>query len=154
MEEFVHELPGLVCAATISRFQGYCGTYSHWKFMDVPMVQGAQEVTLDQCIEARNKGICVALDGKRLKIAPGQDLLYQFVEDTYCQGVSLPLHKGTLADESLVLTQIKFSLIKEIYIRNCGKVCKNYPAYGVQPQLVHRWALSLSDRRAASFLFF
>ena len=28
-EEYVHELSGVVCSATISRFRGYCGAYSH-----------------------------------------------------------------------------------------------------------------------------
>ena len=26
-EEYVHELSGVVCSATIARFQGYCGAY-------------------------------------------------------------------------------------------------------------------------------
>ena len=52
-EEYVHELPGVVCSATISRFRGYCGAYSHWKFMDVPEIEGEEPVTLEQCKEAK-----------------------------------------------------------------------------------------------------
>ena len=42
--EDVHEMTGAVCSATISRFRGYCGAYSHWKFMDVPEVETSKGV--------------------------------------------------------------------------------------------------------------
>ena len=40
--------------------------------------------------------------------------------NTYCEGVSLPLHKGTIADQSLVLTQIRLSMLREVYLRTRG----------------------------------
>lgn len=61
--------------------------------MDVPEVEAEQEVTLDQCLAARNKGFYTARDGKKMKIAPGGTIIYQYVEDgsitlhltnTYC----------------------------------------------------------------------
>ena len=113
-EEYVHELSGVVCSATISCFRGYCGAYSHWKFMDVPEIEGDEPVTLEQCMTAK-KGFYNSPDGKQVHISPGETILYQYIEDglitvhptnTYCEGVSLPLHKGTIEDQSLVLTLI------------------------------------------------
>jgi len=127
-EEYVHELSGVVCSATISRFRGYCGAYSHWKFMDVPEIESEEPVTLEQC-RAAKKGFYRTPDGKRISIATGETVLYQFIEDgsitvhptnTYCEGVSLPLHQGTVADQSLILTQIRFSLLHEVYLRTRG----------------------------------
>ena len=43
-EEYVHELSGVVCSTTISRFRGYCGAYLHWKFMDVPEIESDEPV--------------------------------------------------------------------------------------------------------------
>ena len=52
-EEYIHELSGVVCSATISGFRGYCGAYSHWKFMDVPEIEADEPVTLEQCMSAK-----------------------------------------------------------------------------------------------------
>ena len=73
-EEYVHELSGVVCSATISRFRGYCGAYSHWKFMDVPEIEADEPVTLEQCMSAR-KGFYNTQDGKRIPITPGETVL-------------------------------------------------------------------------------
>ena len=62
-EEYIHELSGVVCSATISRFRGYCGAYSHWKFMDVPEIEADEPVTLEQCMSAK-KGFFKTPDGK------------------------------------------------------------------------------------------
>jgi len=127
-EEYVHELSGVVCSTTISRFWGYCGAYSHWKFMDVPEIESKVPVTLEQCMSVK-KGFYNSPDGKRVQISPGETILYQYIEDgsitvhptnTYCEGVSLPLHKGTIADQSLILTQIRFSMLREVYLRTRG----------------------------------
>ncbi len=127
-EEYVHEFSGVVCTTTISRFRGYCSAYSHWKFMDVPEVEAEEPVTLEQCFAAK-KGSYKSPDGKKMRISPGETIFYQFVEDgsikvhptnTYCTGVSLPLHQGTLGDESLVLTQIRFSMLREVFILKRG----------------------------------
>ena len=127
-EEYVHEFSGVVCTATISRFRGYCGAYSHWKFMDVPEIEGEEPVTLEQCMTAK-KGFYNSPDGKKMKISPGETILYQYLEDglitvhptnTYCEGVSLPLHKSTMAGQSLVLSQIRFFMLREVYIRTKG----------------------------------
>lgn len=108
--------------------RGYCGAYSHWKFMDVPEVEAEQEVNLEECLVAK-KGSYNSPDSKKMKISPGETIPYQYVEDgsitvhptnTYCQGMSLLLNQGTLADQSLVLTQIKFSMLREVYIRTRG----------------------------------
>ena len=57
---------------------------------------------------SEKKGLFRTPDGKKIPIAPGDSVLYQFIEDgsitvhptnTYCEGVSLPLHQGT-ADQS------------------------------------------------------
>ena len=79
-EEYIHELSGVVCSATISRFRGYCGAHSHWKFMDVPEIEADKPVTLEQCMSAK-KEFFKTPDGKRIPIAPGDSILYQFIED-------------------------------------------------------------------------
>ena len=74
-EVYVHELSGVVCSATISRFRGYYGASSHWKFMDVPEIEADEPVTLEQCMSAK-KGFYNTPDGKRVPITPGQTILY------------------------------------------------------------------------------
>jgi len=106
------------------------------------------------CIQARDRSEFVTPDGKRMKIAPGETMLYQFIVDgsitvqstnTYCSGVSLPLHQRTVADQSLVLTQVRFSLSKEIYLRSkegrtAAQVFKDYcPKRLREKGLLHRW---------------
>ena len=95
--------------------------------MDVPEIESDEPVTLEQCMTPK-KGSYNSPDGKRVQISPGETILYQYIEDgsitvhpmnTYCEGVSLPL-QGTLADQSLVLTQIRFSMISEVYLRTRG----------------------------------
>ena len=96
--------------------------------MDVPEIESDEPVTLEQCMSAK-KGFYNSPDGKRVQIAPGETILYQYIEDgsisvhptnTFCEGVSLPLRKGTIADQSLVLTQIRFSMLGEVYLRTRG----------------------------------
>ena len=96
--------------------------------MDVPEIESDEPVTLEQCMSVK-KEFYNTPDGKRVQIAPGETILYQFIEDgsitvhptnTYCEGVSLPLHKGTVADQSLILTQICFSMLHEVYLRTRG----------------------------------
>ena len=79
-EEYVHEFSSVVCTATISRFQGYCGAYSHWKFIDVSEIAGEEPVTLEQCMTAK-KGFYNSPDGNKMKISPGETILYQYIED-------------------------------------------------------------------------
>jgi len=89
---------------------------------------GLEPVTLEQCMSAK-KGFYNAPDGKRVSIAAGKTILYQFIEDgsitvhptnTYCEGVTLPLHQGTVADQTLILTQVRFSMLREVYLRSRG----------------------------------
>ena len=96
--------------------------------MDVPEIESDEPVTLEQCMSAKN-GFYNSPDGKRVQIAPGETIRYQYIEDgsisvhptnTFCEGVSLPLRKGTIADQSLVLTQIRFSMLREVYLRTRG----------------------------------
>jgi len=96
--------------------------------MDVPEIESEVPVTLEQCMSVK-KGFYNSPDGKRVQISPGETILYQYIEDgsitvhptnTYCEGVSLPLHKGTIADQSLILTQIRFSMLREVYLRTRG----------------------------------
>ena len=125
--EDVHEMFSAVCSATISRFRGYCGAYSHWKFMDVPEVEVSREVSVEECRKAYTQHTFEASDGKILRIKPGDSLLYQYVEDgsitvlgynTFCKGVKLHLHHSQIAEQSLVLTQIRFTLDKEVFLCN------------------------------------
>ena len=110
--EDVHEISGAVCSATISRFSGYCGAYSHWKFMDVLEAEVSREVSVEECLKAYMQHTFEASDGKLLRVEPGESVLYQYVDDgsitvlwynTFCQGVKLQLHHSQIADESLVL---------------------------------------------------
>ena len=94
--------------------------------MDVPEVETSRSVSMEECNQAYTKHSFKASDGKILKIEPGEELLYQFVEDgsitvvgynTFCSGVKLPLHHSQIAEQSLVLTQVRFTLDKEVFLR-------------------------------------
>ena len=94
--------------------------------MDVPEVETSRGVSMEECRQAYTKHTFKASDGKVLKVEPGEELLYQFVEDgsitvlgynTYCKGVNLPLHHTQIAEQSLVLTQVRFTLDKEVFLR-------------------------------------
>ena len=96
--------------------------------MDVPEIEADEPVTLEQCMSAK-KGFYNTPDGKPVSIAAGDTILYQFIEDgsitvhptnTYCEGVTLPLHQGTVADQTLILTQVRFSMLREVYLRTRG----------------------------------
>ena len=149
-EEYVHELSGVVCSAKISRFRGYCGAYSHWKFMDVLEIEADEPVTLEQCMAAK-KGFFRTPDGKQVPIAPGETVLYQFIEDgsitvhptnTYCEGVSLPLHQGTVADQSLILTQVRFSMQREVYLKTRGgKTAAKYSRISLPSGCARNWCV-------------
>ena len=93
--------------------------------MDVPEIESNETVTLEQSMTVK-KGFYNSPDGKQLQISQGKTILYQYIEDgsitvhptnTHCEGVSLPLHQGTIADQSLILTQIRFSMLREVYLR-------------------------------------
>ena len=62
--------------------------------------------------------------------------------NTYCEGVSLPLHQGTVADQSLVLTQIRFSMIREVYLRTRGgKTAPQYSRVSLPTNCSKNWCL-------------
>ena len=96
--------------------------------MDLPEIEADKPVTLEQCMAAK-KGFFRTPDGKQVPIAPGETVLYQYIEDgsitvhptnTYCEGVSLPLPHGTVADQSLILTQVNFSMQREVDLKTRG----------------------------------
>ena len=97
------------------------------------------------------KGFYNTPDGKGVPIAPGDTILYQFIEDgsitvhptnTYCEGVSLPLHQGTVADQSLVLTQVRFSMLREVYLRTRGgKTTAKYSRVSLPTGCARSWCM-------------
>ena len=97
------------------------------------------------------KGFYNTPDGKQVPIAPGETILYQFIEDglitvqptnTYCEGVSLPLHQGTVANQSLVLTQIRFSMLREVYLKTRGgKTAAKYSRVSLPTGCARSWCL-------------
>lgn len=113
--------------------------------MDVPEVKAEE-----QCLAVK-KGSCNSPDGKKVKISPGETILYQYVEDgsitvhpknSYCQGVSLPLLKGTLEDQSLVFTQIKFLMLRGGYIRTRGQTAAaKFSRIALPSNCNHHWCL-------------
>ena len=149
-EEYIHELSSVVCSATISRFWGYYGAYSHWKFMDIPEIERDEPVTLEQCMTAK-KGFYNSPDGKHMQISPGETILYHYIEDgsitvhptnNYCEGVSLPLHQGTIVDQSLVLTKIQFSMLCEVYLRTRGgKIASKFSRVSLPYDCSKSWCL-------------
>ena len=78
---------------------------------------------LEQCMSAK-KGFYNTPDGKPVSIAAGDTILYGSITvhptNTYCEGVTLPLHQGTVADQTLILTQVRFSMLREVYLRTRG----------------------------------
>jgi len=120
---------GVVCSATISKFSGILWGLLTLEVYGIPEIEWDEPVTLEQCMTAK-KGFYNSPDGKHMQISPGETILYQYIEDgsitvhptnPYCEGVSLPLHQGTIADKSLVLTQIRFSMLREVYLRTRGR---------------------------------
>ena len=92
------------------------------------ILEGEEHITLEQCMTAK-KGFYNSPDGKWMQISPSETILFQYIEDgsitihptnTYCEGVSLSLHKSTIGEQSLVLTRIWFSMLREVYIRTRG----------------------------------
>ena len=62
--------------------------------------------------------------------------------NTYCQGVSLPLHRGTVADQTLILTQIRFSMICEVYLRTRGgKTAAKFARVSLPSSCSKKWCL-------------
>ena len=91
------------------------------------------------------KGFYNSLDGKHMQISPGETILYQYIEDgsiTIHEGVSLPLHQGTIADQSLVLTQIRISMLSEAYLRTRdGKIAAKFSRVSLPSNCSKSWCL-------------
>ena len=45
----VKSTSGVSCRATVSKFHGYCGVYSRWKFQQTPVIEKSVPVTPDVC---------------------------------------------------------------------------------------------------------
>ena len=43
--------PGVSCKAEISRFTGYCGAYSHFKWSEVPQVKKGVRISQEKCLK-------------------------------------------------------------------------------------------------------
>ena len=81
----------------------------------------------------------------------GETILYQYIEDgsitihptnTHCEGVSFPLHQGTIADQSLVLTQIRISMLSEAYLRTRGgKIAAKFSRVSLPSNCSKSWCL-------------
>ena len=118
--------------------------------MDIPEIERDEPVMLEQCMTAK-KGFYNSPDGKRMQISPGETILYQYIEDgsitihptnTHCEGVSLPLHQGTIADQSLVLTQIRISMLSEAYLRTRdGKIAAKFSRVSLPSNCSKSWCL-------------
>ena len=115
--------------------------------MDVPEIESNETVTLEQCMTVK-QGFYNSPDGKQLQISQGKTILYQYIEDgsitvhptnTHCEGVSLPLHQGTIADQSLILTQIRFSMLREVYLRTrVGKTAAKNSRVSLTEKLIEK----------------
>ena len=97
------------------------------------------------------KGFYNSPDGKCMQISPGETILYQYIDDgsitihptnTHCEGVSFPLHQGTIADQSLVLTQIRISMLSEAYLRTRGgKIAAKFSRVSLPSNCSKSWCL-------------
>ena len=52
---------GVMCCVTVSKFRGYCGAYSHWKFQQTPVIEKSVPVTPEICNKAWREGIVTLL---------------------------------------------------------------------------------------------
>ena len=52
----------------------------------------------------------------------------KYSTNTYCQGVNLKLHQSQVVEQTLVLTQIRFSMMGEVFLQDVsGKIlAKNH----------------------------
>lgn len=160
VEEQIQAISGAVCVATKSQFRGYCGAYSHWKFMSVPEIEVGINVSPQICQKALREKQFMAPDGKMLSVDLDEELLYQYVEDgsitvqesnTYCTGVRLKLH-SQLADESLVLTQIRFTIKRERFLEDKdGRISAEFKRVQLPKECEVRFSACQVDNTA--FLF-
>ena len=53
---------GVSCRTSVSKFHGYCGGYSHWKFQQTPIIKKSVPVTPEICNKAWREGIVTLPD--------------------------------------------------------------------------------------------
>ena len=104
---------GVNCRASVSEFRVYCGSYSHWKFQQTPVIEKSVPVTPEICNKACREGIVTLPDLTTRNIRVGYSVLHDFVPQgiirvdskvTSCQGTQVRLG-SQMVEESLVLSQ-------------------------------------------------
>ena len=53
---------GVSCRPSISKFWGYCGAYSHWKFQQTPVIEKSVPLTPEICNKAWREGVLTLPD--------------------------------------------------------------------------------------------
>ena len=102
----------------------------------------------------------MAPDGKTMPVEMDEEILYQYVEDgsitvhpsnTYCTGVKLKIH-SQLADSSLVLTQIRFTIARERFLEdNDGRVVAEFKRITFPKECEIRFGACQADNTAYLF---
>ena len=115
---------GVSCHPSVSEFRGYCGTYSHWKFQQTPVIEKSVPVTPEVCNRAWREEIVTLPDLTTRRIRVGDSVLYDYVPKgiirvdshvTSFQGTQFRLG-SQMVEESLVLSQYWFELSEEEFI--------------------------------------
>ena len=115
---------GVSCRASVSKFRGYCGAYSHWKFQQTPIIEKSVLVTPEICNKAWREGIVTLPDLTTRSVRVGDSILYDYVPQgiirvdshvTSCQGTQVRLG-SQMVEESLVLSQYRFEIAEEEFI--------------------------------------
>ena len=99
VKERIDSISGAVCVARKSQFRGYCGAYSHWKFMQVPEIEVGINVSPQVCQKALREKQFVAPDGKIMDVKMDEEILYQYgVRIHHCSSYQHLLYWSTIED--------------------------------------------------------
>ena len=143
----------MVCTETKFRFRGYCSAYSHWKFIDVPEVELSYLVSPTEFLRARRQNKYRASDGKRMSIVPEDKSITVDSTNTYCEGMNLKLHISQIVQQSLVLTQINFTMSSEEFLQDVisGKIVAKNEEFELLEDFSPQQGGCMSDNKAVIF---
>ena len=77
---------GVSCCASVYKFCGFCGAYSHWKFQQTPVIEMSFPVTPEVCNQTWREGIVTIPDLTTRSIRVGDSVLLRLCNARNHQG--------------------------------------------------------------------
>ena len=124
-------MEGFSCKVTRSTLTEYCGSFSHNKLAEPPVIEVNYPISPMTCLEMADRGVFVTpsgqsreIDLETVNIVHVEELGTINVKDNavQCKGQSKRFANGQIVDEILQISQFKVLVTKERYIVDKGRI--------------------------------